>query len=199
MRVSRHWLDRTPAASAVAADAWGGAVHAMTALSMAQDIDLTIRLQRHFRARGEPIRIWFSHLYPRGWTQAPEDFQSLRSQRSRWRRGLLQTLWRYRRMIGNPRFGTVGLFPLPVHRLLRGVRTAPRGRRLRRHVIAAAAFGFLNWEDCGVMIAVSVLLGVAVTLLAVLLNDVTSRSTREGAISRSWWPQRFSKASAIAS
>jgi len=141
--------------------------------AIGEDIDLTVRLQRHFRARGEPIRIGFDPN-PLCWTQAPEDWQSLRSQRYRWRRGLLQTLWRYRRMIGNPRFGKVGLFPLPYIAFFEGLGPLVE---VGGYVVTilAASFGILEWKYCGVMIAVSVLFGVAVTLLAVLLNDVTSR------------------------
>jgi cellulose synthase/poly-beta-1,6-N-acetylglucosamine synthase-like glycosyltransferase len=146
--------------------------------AIGEDIDLTIRLQRHYRARGEPVRIGFDPI-PLCWTQAPEDWQSLRSQRYRWRRGLLQTLWRYRRMIGNPRYGKVGLFPMPYIAFFEGL-----GPLLEVGgygvTITAAALGFLNWKYFGLMIAVSVLFGVAVTLLAVLLNDVTSRRYMRG-------------------
>ena len=141
--------------------------------AIGEDFDLTIRLQRHFRARGEPIRIGFDPN-PLCWTQAPEDWQSLRSQRYRWRRGLLQTLWRYRRMIGNPRFGKVGLFPLPYIALFEGLGPLVEVGGLVVTIVAAS-LGYLEWKYCGMMIAVSVLFGVAVTLLAVLLNDVTSR------------------------
>src|SRR6185436_10727090 len=72
--------------------------------AIGEDMDLTMRLQRHFRADRRPIRIAFDPN-PLGWTQAPEDWRSLRSQRWRWRRGLLQVLWRNRRLVGNPRFG----------------------------------------------------------------------------------------------
>jgi cellulose synthase/poly-beta-1,6-N-acetylglucosamine synthase-like glycosyltransferase len=138
--------------------------------AIGEDIDLTIRLQRHFRARGEPIRIGFDPN-PLCWTQAPEDWQSLRSQ--------LQTLWRYRRMIGNPRFGLVGLFPLPYIAFFEGLGPL---LEIGGYVVTilAASFGYLNWQYCGVMVAVSVLLGAAVTLLAVLLNDVTSRQYMQG-------------------
>lgn len=146
--------------------------------AIGEDFDLTIRLQRHFRGRGEPIRIAFDPN-PLCWTQAPEDWPSLRSQRYRWRRGLLQTLWRYRRMIGNPRFGMVGLFPLPYIAFFEGL-----GPLLEVGgyvvTVAAVALGYLNWEYFGMMVAVSVLFGVAVTLLAVLLNDVTSRRYMRG-------------------
>ena len=146
--------------------------------AIGEDIDLTIRLQRHFRARGEAVPMAYDPN-PLAWTQAPEDRRSLQSQRCRWRRGLLQVLWRYRRMIGNPRYGKVGLFPLPFMAFFEGL-----GPLLEVGgyvvTILAAALGYLNWEYCGMMIAVSVLFGVAVTLLAVLLNDVTSRRYMRG-------------------
>jgi hypothetical protein len=39
----------------------------------------------------------------------------LRSQRRRWHRGLWETLWKYRGMVGNPRYGRVGLVALPYY------------------------------------------------------------------------------------
>src|SRR5262249_42372011 len=41
--------------------------------AIGEDMDLTIRLQHHFRARHEPARIAFDPN-PLGWTQAPEDW-----------------------------------------------------------------------------------------------------------------------------
>ena len=141
-------------------------------------MDLTIRLQRHFRARGEPARIAYDPN-PLCWTQAPEDWQSMRSQRYRWRRGLLQSLWRYRGMIGNPRFGIVGLGSLPYVAFFEGL-----GPLLEAggYVISigAAVLGYLNWEYCVMMITVSVLFGAATTLLSVLLSDATSRQYVQG-------------------
>jgi cellulose synthase/poly-beta-1,6-N-acetylglucosamine synthase-like glycosyltransferase len=141
--------------------------------AIGEDMDLTIRLQRHFRSRREPFRIVFD-ANPLCWTQAPEDWRSMRSQRYRWRRGLLQSLWRHRSMIGNPRFGTVGLGALPYVAFFEGL-----GPLLEvggyAVTIGAAGLGYLNWKYCGVMIAVSVLFGAAVTLLSVLLSDATSR------------------------
>jgi cellulose synthase/poly-beta-1,6-N-acetylglucosamine synthase-like glycosyltransferase len=146
--------------------------------AIGEDIDLTIRLQRHFRERGEPFRIVFDPN-PLAWTQAPEDGRSLRSQRYRWRRGLLQTLWRHRRMIGNPRFGVVGLGSLPYVAFFEGLGPLIEGAGYAI-TIGAAALGYLNWQYCATMLAVSVLLGVSVTLLAVLLSDFTTRQYVDG-------------------
>jgi cellulose synthase/poly-beta-1,6-N-acetylglucosamine synthase-like glycosyltransferase len=145
--------------------------------AIGEDMDLTIRLQRHFRLRGEPIRIAFDPN-PLGWTQAPEDFASLRSQRCRWRRGLLQTLWRHRGMIAHTRFGLVGLVVLPYIAMFEGL-----GPLVEVYgylvLLAAGSFGLLNWWFFGMMTVVWVLFGIAVTMTAVLMSDIaTGQYTR---------------------
>ena len=141
--------------------------------AIGEDMDLTIRLQRYFRARGKPIRIAFDPN-PLGWTQAPEDWRSLRSQRYRWRRGLLQVLWRHRQMIGQPRFGIVGLGVIPYILVFEGL--GPLLEIAGYGVTAGAALlGLLNWQMFVVMLAVSVLFGAAVTLLALVMSDIATQ------------------------
>ncbi len=102
-------------------------------------------------------------------------------------------------MIGNPRFDTVGLGTLPYVAFFEGMGPLIEGSGYVV-TVGAAALGFLNWQYCGTMIAVSVLFGAAVTLLAVLLNDVTSRQYVQGRdLALLVGPSPFSKASAIAS
>jgi cellulose synthase/poly-beta-1,6-N-acetylglucosamine synthase-like glycosyltransferase len=140
--------------------------------AIGEDMDLTLRLQQHFRAQGKPLRIAFDP-HPLAWTQVPEDWQSLRSQRWRWRCGLLQVLWRQRRMVGNPRFGHVALGVLPYVVVFDGV--GPLLEIIGLGVTAAAVLlGVLHWWYFAVMTAVSVLLGASVTLIAVLLSDVAT-------------------------
>ena len=145
--------------------------------AIGEDMDLTVRLQEHFRARRQPIRIAFDP-HPLGWTQAPEDLRSLRGQRWRWRRGLLQVLWRHRHMIGSRRYGTVSLGALPYIVLFEGA--APLIEVVGFSIAGAAALlGVLNWRYFIVMVAASALLGTAVTLIALVLSDVaTGRSQR---------------------
>ena len=146
--------------------------------AIGEDMDLTLRLQRFYRSRNQPSRIAFVPL-PLCWTQAPEDLASLRSQRCRWRRGLLQVLWRHRRAIGNPRYGLVGLGVLPYTTLVEGFGPL---LEVSGYVITtvAALLGFLNWYHYRALLAVSILFGAASTLLAVLLSDVASRRYNRG-------------------
>lgn len=146
--------------------------------AIGEDMDLTLRLQQHFRARRQPFRIGFIPV-PVCWTQAPEDFASLGSQRKRWRRGLLQSLWRHHRIIANPRYGTVGMIALPYMLAFEGL--APLIEMTGFAVTTLAViFGFLNWHHYRVLLAASILFGAAVTLMAVFLNDFTSRRYLRG-------------------
>jgi cellulose synthase/poly-beta-1,6-N-acetylglucosamine synthase-like glycosyltransferase len=146
--------------------------------AIGEDMDLTLRLQRHFRAAGEPFRIAFDPS-PLCSTQAPEDWASLRSQRHRWRRGLLQVLWRHRRMIGNPRYGVVGLGALPYAILFEGL--APL-LEFSSYLIATVALvnGAFDWSHYLTVLMVWTLFGTSVSMMAVLLNDVATRRYMRG-------------------
>ena len=138
--------------------------------AIGEDMDLTLRLQQAFRSRRQPIRIGFVPI-PVCWTQGPEDRQSLRAQRCRWRRGLLQVLWRHRRAIANPRLGIVGMVVLPYTTFFEGL--GPLLEVSGYAITTAAALtGVLNWSHFRVMMAVSLLFGAATTFVAVFLSDV---------------------------
>lgn len=80
--------------------------------TVGEDFELTIRLHRHLRERGEPYRIAFVSD-PVCWTEVPEQLATLGRQRRRWQRGLWEGLRRHGRMIGNPRYGIVGVVAMP--------------------------------------------------------------------------------------
>jgi cellulose synthase/poly-beta-1,6-N-acetylglucosamine synthase-like glycosyltransferase len=146
--------------------------------AIGEDMDLTFRLQRHFRRQREPFRIVFDPS-PLCCTQAPEDWASLRSQRYRWRRGLMQVLWSYRGMIGNPRYGTVGLGALPYMLVFEGL--APL-LEFASYVLASAALiaGVFDWQHYLLVLTVWALFGTSVSMTAVLLNDVATRRYMRG-------------------
>jgi cellulose synthase/poly-beta-1,6-N-acetylglucosamine synthase-like glycosyltransferase len=80
--------------------------------TVGEDVELVVRMHRYLRERDEPYRIAFVPD-PVCWTEAPEDLVTLSRQRRRWQRGLAQTLWRHKRLIGNPRYGLFGMLALP--------------------------------------------------------------------------------------
>ena len=68
-----------------------------------EDIELTINAHRQFRRGRVPYRIV---IVPDAtiWTQVPSTWEGIRSQRKRWQRIVLEVLWKYRRMLFNPRW-----------------------------------------------------------------------------------------------
>jgi cellulose synthase/poly-beta-1,6-N-acetylglucosamine synthase-like glycosyltransferase len=140
--------------------------------AIGEDMDLTIRLHAYGRRRGGAYRIVFDP-FPFCVTQVPEDWTSLRSQRTRWRRGFLQVLWRHRRMIGNPRFGVLGLIVLPSVACFEGL-----GPLLAVGGYAIFTIGVLTglldvWHYV-TMVTTSMIFGTAGNLFAVFANDVAT-------------------------
>lgn len=82
--------------------------------AIGEDFELTVKLHKYHKDHQIPHRITFQPE-PVCWTKVPDNWATLSSQRNRWQRGLMQTLWRHRRMMFNPRYGFVGLVSMPFY------------------------------------------------------------------------------------
>ena len=80
--------------------------------TVCEDMELVVRLHKHFRRKRVPYRIVFTPD-PICWTEVPSTMSVLRRQRNRWHRGLWETLWRHKDMLFNPRYGRLGMLGLP--------------------------------------------------------------------------------------
>lgn len=80
--------------------------------TVCEDMEIIVRLHRYLRDRGRTGRVEMLPD-PLAWTEAPESLQQLGKQRSRWYRGLLESLWLHRHMLFRPRFGSVGTVSMP--------------------------------------------------------------------------------------
>lgn len=80
--------------------------------TIGEDMELTLRMHKHLRQKRRKYRIDFA---PDAvcWTQVPTNLKSLSSQRIRWQRGMIDSLWTHKDMLFNPRYGTVGFLALP--------------------------------------------------------------------------------------
>lgn len=79
---------------------------------LGEDLELTLHLHRHFRQLRRPYKITY---VPDAivWTELPATREALRKQRIRWHRGLFQVVVGYAGMLGNPRYGMLGLVVWP--------------------------------------------------------------------------------------
>ena len=126
--------------------------------TVTEDLDLVLRLHRHMLENGRQYRVDFVPE-PVVWTQVPETLSDLSRQRRRWYRGLLEAFAKNWRMIGNPKYGTVGAVAMPLYLLAEGI-----GPLIETYgyVVVPLAFvlGILNLEFFALFLLVIVAFGV---------------------------------------
>ncbi|WP_255325921.1 glycosyltransferase family 2 protein [Sphingobium sp. 15-1] len=81
--------------------------------TVGEDLEVVTRIHRRMREEKKPYRVDFVPEIV-CWTDAPESWKGLRNQRARWEQGALETIVEHRRMLGNPRYGRIGLVSMPL-------------------------------------------------------------------------------------
>jgi cellulose synthase/poly-beta-1,6-N-acetylglucosamine synthase-like glycosyltransferase len=141
--------------------------------TVGEDMEVIVRLHRHFRERGEKYRIVF-RADPVCWTEVPEQMRVLARQRNRWQRGTLQTLGHHRRMLLNPRYGVVGLIAVPYYLVFEALAPVIELTGLLV-AIAAVALGWMDWKFAELMFLAAVVYGALISVVAVILEEVSFR------------------------
>ncbi len=141
-----------------------------------EDIELTFRVHEHMRRTGRPYRILsIPEMVAR--TEAPGRIGALVSQRARWQRVTLETFWSYRRMIGNPGYGFVGLVGIPLMLLSEGLGLFFELLGIAT-LVAGIAIGVFSWQTYIVFFGSMMFALAVLTSAAVLLEDISTRAYR---------------------
>ena len=141
--------------------------------TVSEDMDLVVRLQRYLRERRIPDRTLFIPD-PVAWTEGPASTKVLGTQRERWHRGLLQTLWAHRKLLFNPRYGSVGFLSYPF--FLFGEALAPIIEVLGYIALGLGlAVGAVDLRFAWLFLCVAVLYGVLLSTWAIMLEEITFR------------------------
>ena len=144
--------------------------------TVGEDLEIMVRLHRHMRETGQPYDMEFVPDIV-CWTEAPHELDSLSNQRARWQQGALETLVRHRRMIGNPRYGRIGLLAIP-HVVLEDV-IGPPAELIGYLVIPAGALlGILDPMMALAFLFVSVVFGCALSIGTLVLEEKQLRRTQ---------------------
>ncbi|MFB6299409.1 MAG: glycosyltransferase [Halobacteriales archaeon] len=139
--------------------------------TVTEDLDLLVRLHRRFIDDNRDYRIDFLPR-PVIWTEVPETRQVLSRQRRRWYRGMVETLWTNRDMIGNPRYGRIGTYALPF--FLFGEMLGPLIEGFGYLIIPLAVyFGAIDWSFFVLFLLVTTGFGVFLSWFG-LFSEVMS-------------------------
>ncbi|MCC2679084.1 MAG: glycosyl transferase [Pseudobdellovibrio sp.] len=137
--------------------------------TLGEDMDLVVRLHAHYIKAKEAYRIIFLPE-PVCWTEVPGDWATLKKQRQRWTIGLYQVLMKSRRMIFNPRYGTIGMLALPYFLLVDLL--SPFLEYLAIFLILwGSVFGYFTHMDEVLLFFISIAYGSVVTFAGTMIDD----------------------------
>lgn len=141
--------------------------------TVTEDMELVIRLHKHLIDKKIKYRINFVPD-PICWTEAPKDLEVLKRQRRRWHLGLAESIYIYRKMLFNPRYGRIGLFALPYQLLVELL--GPSIEVLGYFVVAVSfALGMVNLDFFLLFVTMAILIGIFFSTAAVLLEEMSYR------------------------
>ncbi|HOP57883.1 MAG TPA: glycosyltransferase [Bacteroidales bacterium] len=80
--------------------------------TVGEDMELVLRMRRYMSEHDRKYEVTYIPD-PLCWTEVPSDVKSLRRQRTRWTRGLVESLWTHRKMCLNPEYKQLGLLGYP--------------------------------------------------------------------------------------
>ena len=153
------------------------AVGGASPTAITDDIEFTIRLNRHLHDRHkehQPRLVFAPDAVC--YTEVPERISQYASQRNRWQRGTLQALLRNIGMLFNPRYGMTGLFGMPFFLFFEGLAVL---FEVSAWILAAVALwlGVATLQEIFALLYVAFVLNVFLSLSAVLLTETTRLRT----------------------
>jgi cellulose synthase/poly-beta-1,6-N-acetylglucosamine synthase-like glycosyltransferase len=137
--------------------------------TVGEDAELVLRLHRLHRETGRPCRITF-FPDPICWTEAPSDLKTLIRQRDRWQRGLIEMLGRHRSMVGNRRYGRIGLVALPYFVLFELLGPVIECIGLVALAISLV-MGYASPTVVALMAGLSIMYGFVLSFVAILMEE----------------------------
>lgn len=142
--------------------------------TIGEDMELVVRLHRLTREKKEKKRIVFVPD-PVCWTEAPETVQTLRKQRSRWHQGLIESLWKNRQMMLNPKYGRIGMIAFPYYLLIECIGPVVElGGYI--YVIYAFFTGQVYFEFAILLLLLFILYGTLFSMLSIVLEGWTMKN-----------------------
>lgn len=137
--------------------------------TVGEDMDLVLRLRNLGLESKTELSIKF---VPDAvcWTQCPNDYKTLRNQRARWQRGLLECLWEYKHIFMNYKTGKLGVFAFPFFVFIEALGPIIEAAGYTT-VIILAIMGIINIEGLIYLYILSILLGMILSISSLYIEE----------------------------
>ena len=139
--------------------------------TVGEDMDIVVKLHKYMREKKYKYKIAFLPD-PVCWTQVPESFRDLYTQRRRWQIGLMDTMKRHKVMMLNPRYGSSGMLAMPYFFLFEFL--APVVEALGWVFVPLSYFlGVLSFQFLIAYFLVATVFGVILSIGALVIEEFT--------------------------
>lgn len=139
--------------------------------TVGEDMELVVRMRRYMIENKLPYTVKFIPD-PLCWTEAPESYEILGKQRSRWTRGTMETLWIHRKMFLNPKYKILGMISYPYWLLYEYL--APIIELTGLLITFLMAYlGVISWSFFGLLVLFVYLFALFFSFLAIYSEEAT--------------------------
>jgi cellulose synthase/poly-beta-1,6-N-acetylglucosamine synthase-like glycosyltransferase/phosphoglycerol transferase MdoB-like AlkP superfamily enzyme len=139
--------------------------------TVGEDMELVVRMRKYMEEKKEPYEV-LTIPDPLCWTEVPESIDILKKQRNRWMRGTMETLWKHRKMMFNPKYGKLGMVSLPYWFFFEFL--GPLIEFLGYIIFIIFLFmGIINWQFFFILFALVVSMGFLYSIYGILVDLVS--------------------------
>jgi biofilm PGA synthesis N-glycosyltransferase PgaC len=139
--------------------------------TVGEDMELVLRMRRYMADKGEKYEVTYIPD-PLCWTEVPSDLRSMRKQRTRWTRGLIESLRFHRHMFLNKKYGRLGMLGYPYWFFFEWLSPLIAfGGML--YTLLLIITGSLNWPFFILLYVFVYTFAVSLTIWAVLFEEIT--------------------------
>ncbi|WP_104382347.1 sulfatase-like hydrolase/transferase [Sphingobacterium sp. HMA12] len=139
--------------------------------TVGEDMELVVRMRRYMEEQKQAYEV-VNIPDPLCWTEVPESKEVLRKQRNRWMRGTMETLWKHRKLMFNPRYGRFGMISMPYWFLFEFLGPIVE---FTGYIVFVVFFllGIINWPFFFALFALVIASGILYSIYAILVDLVS--------------------------
>lgn len=141
--------------------------------SIGEDMDLIVRMHKHYLELNQDYKIGFIPD-PLCWTEVPNNYKSLATQRNRWQRGLLSSILNGSRVLISPDVSFFSRFSIPYYLITEII--SPLLEVLSYAlIILGLLIGIIDLRIVMLFFSVSILFSMVLSLMAILFEESNFR------------------------
>ncbi|MBS0009915.1 MAG: glycosyltransferase family 2 protein [Bacteroidales bacterium] len=139
--------------------------------TVGEDMELVLRMRRHMADQDKKYEVTYIPD-PLCWTEVPSDLKSLKRQRTRWTRGLVESLSTHKKMLWNRKYGRLGMLGYPYWVFFEWLAPLVALAGIS-YTIILAILGMINWPFFLLLFTFIYTFALSLSTWSVLFEEIT--------------------------